>query len=509
MRTPESRFAAIVVAVCGLAAPAWAQFDSSVWPGFHGTATKRGAVAAPGPAVSLGFRVDNFGTCSPGGFTVAANGDIYYKEYTPTTSRLHRLNPATGAELAHSDDFPGNTGNYGGVAVGTDAVYACFYNGVGVTSVVKFNKTTLATVAQWTDPSFQGMRGTPLIGSIPNNAGHVNLYVPDRNANKIFAIDSVTGTIMWSYDTLFPAILGQAGPMWISGDNKQTLAHFGNGNFGPGAAIRDNGDNTFTTLWELGGPGNFNWWGCGALSADGTKIYVTTFHDPIPPATDFTDTMWAVSVADGSVIWHAGLPDGNHFGRPAVIGNRIYAGNGGGAVYCYEDQGATVTQPWIYTHTDPGEFTTISAVLTPSGDRYIYACQQETTTQHGRLLVLKDNGTSPQVTLDTTLGETMRWSLFANASATVTADGSVWICGGRVDDPTPGDIYKFVVGSSCYPNCDGSTAPPILNIGDFVCFQSAFAAGSSYANCDHSTAPPVLNIADFVCFQASFAAGCP
>jgi hypothetical protein len=79
----------------------------------------------------------------------------------------------------------------------------------------------------------------------------------------------------------------------------------------------------------------------------------------------------------------------------------------------------------------------------------------------------------------------------------------------NVDNP-PFNEYPIVelVGSACYANCDGSTAVPFLNIADFVCFQSAFAAGSSYANCDHSTAPPVLNIADFVCFQASFAAGC-
>jgi hypothetical protein len=62
--------------------------------------------------------------------------------------------------------------------------------------------------------------------------------------------------------------------------------------------------------------------------------------------------------------------------------------------------------------------------------------------------------------------------------------------------------------AACYANCDGSTAQPILNINDFVCFQSKFAAGDPYANCDGSTAPPVLNINDFVCFQARFAAGC-
>jgi hypothetical protein len=65
------------------------------------------------------------------------------------------------------------------------------------------------------------------------------------------------------------------------------------------------------------------------------------------------------------------------------------------------------------------------------------------------------------------------------------------------------------VPCACYANCDGSTAPPILNVSDFVCFQSQFAAGDSRANCDGSTAPPILNISDFICFQMRFAAGCP
>ena len=70
-----------------------------------------------------------------------------------------------------------------------------------------------------------------------------------------------------------------------------------------------------------------------------------------------------------------------------------------------------------------------------------------------------------------------------------------------------GDTWEL--GPWCLANCDGSTTPPVLNVGDFVCFQQRFAAGDSYANCDASSTPPVLNIADFVCFQQRFAAGCP
>ena len=61
----------------------------------------------------------------------------------------------------------------------------------------------------------------------------------------------------------------------------------------------------------------------------------------------------------------------------------------------------------------------------------------------------------------------------------------------------------------CYANCDDSTAAPVLNVNDFICFQQKYAAGDSYANCDNSTAAPVLNINDFICFQQKFAAGCP
>jgi subtilisin-like proprotein convertase family protein len=60
----------------------------------------------------------------------------------------------------------------------------------------------------------------------------------------------------------------------------------------------------------------------------------------------------------------------------------------------------------------------------------------------------------------------------------------------------------------CYANCDNSTAAPCLNVNDFVCFNTQYAAGSSYANCDLSTLPPILNVNDFVCFNTKFAAGC-
>jgi len=60
----------------------------------------------------------------------------------------------------------------------------------------------------------------------------------------------------------------------------------------------------------------------------------------------------------------------------------------------------------------------------------------------------------------------------------------------------------------CYANCDGTTIPPVLNVSDFICFQTKYAANDPYANCDNSTIPPILNVSDFICFQAKYAAGC-
>jgi hypothetical protein len=72
---------------------------------------------------------------------------------------------------------------------------------------------------------------------------------------------------------------------------------------------------------------------------------------------------------------------------------------------------------------------------------------------------------------------------------------------------TAGPVWSF--STLCYPNCDESTSPPVLNVNDFLCFVNRYAAGDPYANCDDSTAAPVLNVNDFLCFTNRFAAGCP
>jgi len=69
-------------------------------------------------------------------------------------------------------------------------------------------------------------------------------------------------------------------------------------------------------------------------------------------------------------------------------------------------------------------------------------------------------------------------------------------------------LAQWLGCTTCYPNCDSSTTPPVLNVLDFVCFINEFAAGSPAANCDASTTPPTLNVLDFQCFLNRIAAGC-
>ena len=100
-------------------------------------------------------------------------------------------------------------------------------------------------------------------------------------------------------------------------------------------------------------------------------------------------------------------------------------------------------------------------------------------------------------------GPPARW---LHAMAYDAARGVTVLFGGNDFGIYDNDTWELSV--PCYPNCDGSTAPPILNVADFTCFLNRFAAGAPYANCDGSTTPPVLNVADFTCFLNAFAAGC-
>ncbi|MFG0286276.1 MAG: GC-type dockerin domain-anchored protein [Phycisphaerales bacterium JB039] len=496
----------ITAAAAGLAAPAMAQYADSAWPSWRGGPENRASVEAPGPATSLAFEVADVPMAAVGGFTFDTDGDVYYKSRADAGVQVFRLDPATGAVLASTAVLPSNGGAYAGVAVGTDALYTCLYNGAEASSVLKLDKDTLAIIAEWDLDAFIGLRGTPLIGSVPNARGNVNLYVSDRNGAAIHAIDSVTGDLEWTYSVIYDTPFGMIGPQWVdAGTGRDRIAYFGNGALGPGAVLEDNGDGTFDIVWDAAGPESFNWYGSGVLSEDGDNIYVTTFND------GDVESLWSIDAATGDVLWSVpglrGTPEElNFFSRPAAVGNRVYCFGGFGVVATFDDNGSSYTPGWEY-RSGVGEYTAGSVAVTPGGDTYVYAVRQgnpdPAAFEPAQFLVLKDNGADFEVILETTLGDTMIPSLFGNNSAAIDADGSVWVGSGRDTAVGLGSIYKFAVDSGCYADCDGSGE---LDFFDFLCFQNAFATGDPYADCDGTG---VLDFFDFLCFQNEFAAGCP
>jgi hypothetical protein len=110
----------------------------------------------------------------------------------------------------------------------------------------------------------------------------------------------------------------------------------------------------------------------------------------------------------------------------------------------------------------------------------------------------------------------LTWSTIDGGGVTF-ASGGVYTLGGTIGQADAGALATGSFGCSggfwnadgpatCYANCDNSTTLPVLNVNDFVCFQSRFAAADPYADCNHDSS---LNVNDFVCFQSAFAAGCP
>jgi hypothetical protein len=92
-----------------------------------------------------------------------------------------------------------------------------------------------------------------------------------------------------------------------------------------------------------------------------------------------------------------------------------------------------------------------------------------------------------------------------NPTLPLPTDVRLFTGGGAANINTMGFDNLSVVHSAavCYPDCDENG---VLDIDDFVCFQTFFAFGSDYADCDGNG---VKDVDDFICFQTFFAIGCP
>lgn len=71
-------------------------------------------------------------------------------------------------------------------------------------------------------------------------------------------------------------------------------------------------------------------------------------------------------------------------------------------------------------------------------------------------------------------------------------------------------VYRSSVGCCrCAADCDESTGRGVLDVFDYLCFQSRYDARAPYAcDFDTSTGPLVCDIFDFLAFQNAYAAGC-
>jgi uncharacterized membrane protein len=154
-----------------------------------------------------------------------------------------------------------------------------------------------------------------------------------------------------------------------------------------------------------------------------------------------------------------------------------------------------------------GDFN--SEAMGISGDGRIIVGRGRSANGDEAFIWNETDGMQPLAAVLAAIGapEATGWTL--TAATGISADGRTIV--GYGTNPLGGTeawVARLPGATTCYPNCDGSTTPPVLNTLDFSCFIDRFNAGDSYANCDGSTTAPVLNILDFMCFLNRFIAGC-
>jgi hypothetical protein len=155
---------------------------------------------------------------------------------------------------------------------------------------------------------------------------------------------------------------------------------------------------------------------------------------------------------------------------------------------------------------------------------YCSAKLSENNATYDRTTVLV-NGTTIDTAGEAASFETRTADLTAYAGQTVTLSWFFDSVDGTLNDYRGWHVDNIRItatGTSCtdvacYANCDGSTAPPAVNTGDFTCFLQQYSTAvtlpsaqqqAHYANCDGSTTFPQVNTADFTCFLQKYAAGC-
>jgi len=545
----------VLTLVTGISSIASAQVDpGAFWPGYkNGNDRSASAFVTQGPAIFIDDKTDIFVTDQPasmGGLTIGSDGNLYFKTRTGdgTLPKVYKIDPTDGTVLATSPDLDGDAGSYAGLTHGTNFLWTSVSStatGTRVSKIVKLNYADLSIADEITNAVFDtpgdslGLRGEPVLGSVPNQNDNVNLYIHERGnptgstpAGLIHCLDSVTGELQWTYDPMTTgtsAFFGRLGPVWVADDgngDRNYIAYFGNKSAaGAGVCIRDNADGTFTEVW-LGGPDNANWFGTGAMNAAKDTIYVTTFND------GDTASLWSIDAMTGAQNWSVPSMEGtihelDLFGRPAVMGNRVYVGGAYGVIACFEDDGAGgFTRPWEIRPAavvdgsdqfvaDPatraaweteqdffnsGDITALTVVEDTTTtrdserggfDRYIYAVMQQQPQEVGmndpetaQLIVVHEFADIVGVVLRTTLTDDMKPTRWGAGSPTVDGSGNLYVVGGNptVTGSDPGEIYRFSSGfaKDCGPaDRNGDGAVDFFDVQDFL---NAFAAQDQSAD---------------------------
>ncbi len=99
------------------------------------------------------------------------------------------------------------------------------------------------------------------------------------------------------------------------------------------------------------------------------------------------------------------------------------------------------------------------------------------------------------------------WTL--DRATAISADGRTIVGHGTNPQGNQEAWIAHLGDNPCYADCDATTGLGVLDIFDFLCFQTSFVAGAPYAcDCSTSTGPLVCDIFDFLCFQDAFVSGC-
>ncbi|MEX2219352.1 MAG: S8 family serine peptidase [Phycisphaerales bacterium] len=243
------------------------------------------------------------------------------------------------------------------------------------------------------------------------------------------------------------------------------------------------------------------------------------------PASSFSTAIGTITTSTlFTESFESGLPAGwSVTGLWNISGSCPPGGSCDGPTWAYYGQPAVCTYA-TGTTANSGDLTSAPIALPtlpPGGSITLSYCSAKVSENLSGwdITTLAVNGTTVDTTGDSPSFETRTVNLTSYAGQTVTlrwrfatGDGQFNTFRGwhvdnvRIEATTTGCTDP---GPACYPNCDGSTAAPVLNVADFGCFLTRYAAGEAYANCDESTAPPILNVADFGCFLTRYAAGCP